>query len=547
VKKPGFSIGRRLTVGLSIILFITAGAAGYAIWCLQDLERGYQQLTTDSMAQERNTQEWINITTLSGARNLVIAKFADIDNTQKAFTAFKLGDSTALRGRVNELQKEIFGHLTTDDGKRLVEETLAKRKVYLDILDKSMSLIKDGKKEEGQKIAETTLIPAMTAYIGSTHVLLDHTRKMIAVQQEKMHAASERARVWVAGLIALVLGLAVVIAWFLTRSITLPLKQALGVAEKVAAGDLRSHIAAGRNDETGALLAAISMMQDNLKELIGKVRSDVDAVSSSASQLAVSADELSGSAAAQNEAVTSTASSVEELTVSIAQMSGSAQIAQDVVEATVKISDSGLEMGNKVSREIGEIDRSVSDFAQQMQALQGQAGEIGTVVKLIKEIADQTNLLALNAAIEAARAGEQGRGFAVVADEVRKLAERTSSATSEIQKTIEAIQSNMGSAGNLLDNVKTRVDAGVSTIADLIEPLKTLQSQAERAASGLRELTNATKEQQQASEQIARNTEQIAASAEQNQASVSQSRDTSRELSGLAERLQASVTRFKVD
>ena len=236
MKKLGFSIGRRLTVGLSIILLITAGAAGYAVWCLQDLERGYQQLTTDSMAQERNTQEWINITTLSGARNLVIAKFADIDNSQKAFTAFKLGDSATLRGRVNELQKEIFGHLTTDDGKRLVEETLARRKVYLEILDKSMSLIKDGKKEEGQKIAETTLIPAMTAYIDSTHLLLDHTRKMIALQQEKMHAASERARVWVAGLIALVLGLAVVIAWFLTRSITQPLQQALEVAEKVAAG-----------------------------------------------------------------------------------------------------------------------------------------------------------------------------------------------------------------------------------------------------------------------------------------------------------------------
>jgi methyl-accepting chemotaxis protein len=227
-------------------------------------------------------------------------------------------------------------------------------------------------------------------------------------------------------------------------------------------------------------------------------------------------------------------------------MSDSAQLAQDVVEATVKVSDSGLAMGNKVSREIGEIDRSVSDFAQQMQALQGQAGEIGTVVKLIKEIADQTNLLALNAAIEAARAGEQGRGFAVVADEVRKLAERTSGATNEIQKTIEAIQSNMGSAGTLLDNVKARVDTGVSTIADLIEPLKTLQSQAERAASGLRELTNATREQQQASEQIARNTEKIASSAEQNHASVSQSRDTSRELSGLADRLMGSMTRFQV-
>ena len=134
----------------------------------------------------------------------------------------------------------------------------------------------------------------------------------------------------------------------------------------------------------------------------------------------------------------------------------------------------------------------------------------------------------------------------MVADEVRKLAERTGSATSEIQKTIEAIQANMGNAGNLLDDVKVRVGTGVATIADLIQPLKTLQEQAERAASGLRELTNATKEQQQASEQIARSTEKIAASAEENHASVSQSRDTSQQLNSLAERLMGSMTRFQV-
>jgi len=336
-----------------------------------------------------------------------------------------------------------------------------------------------------------------------------------------------------------------VIAWRLSRSITRPLHVAVGIAEKVAAGDLRSEIKIERNDETGALLAAIGTMQENLKQLIGSVREDVGAVSASATQMSAAADELSGNAARQNEAVSSTAASVEELTVSIGQMSESAQLAQDVVEATVKVSDSGLEMGNKVSREIGEIDRSVSNFATQMQALQGQAGEIGTVVKLIKEIADQTNLLALNAAIEAARAGEQGRGFAVVADEVRKLAERTASATNEIQKTIEAIQSNMGSAGDLLDNVKARVDTGVSTIAELIAPLQTLQAQAERAAKGLRELTHATREQQQASEQIARNTEKIASSAEHNEATVTQSRDTSRQLSSLAERLTGSMSRFQ--
>jgi len=546
MKKRGFSIGRRLAVGLFAILAITTGAAGYSIWCLNDLEQGYKKLTDDSMAQERNAQEWINILTLSGARNLVGAKFGDLAATQKVFTAFDLADSASLRARVGELQKDIFGHLTTAEGKQLVDVSMAKRKVYLERLDATVAMIKDGKKEEAQKKAEEEVLPALKAYIGSTQTLLKHTRVQIAKEQVDMQAESARARAWVIALTTAALCVATAIGWLLTRSITTPLGQAVRVAEKVAGGDLRSEIIVGRMDETGALLTAIGTMQSNLKELIGNVQRDIGNVSASASQLAVAANELSGSTASQNEAVSSTAASVEELTVSIGQMSDSAKFAQDVVEATVKISDSGLTMGNKVSREIGEIDRSVTDFASQMQALQGQAGEIGTVVKLIKEIADQTNLLALNAAIEAARAGEQGRGFAVVADEVRKLAERTANATSEIQKTIEAIQSNMGSAGTLLDNVKSRVVTGVATIADLIAPLEALQAQAEKAAVGLRELTHATKEQQQASEQIARNTEKIATSAEQNHASISQSRDTSRQLETMADQLMGAMTRFQL-
>ncbi|HEX4325984.1 MAG TPA: methyl-accepting chemotaxis protein [Burkholderiales bacterium] len=546
MKFSDFSIGRRLAMGLGVILISTTGAIGYAIVSLNDAARAARQLSSESLIQERAAQEWVSNLTLSGLRNLTTAKFGDPAGANAVFATIDLPDAVGLSKRAQELQKIIAGSLDTAEGRELMEDLTAKRAAYLKQRDIYLKLVDEGKKEEMAKLADTTLREAQKPFVGATKRILEYIRKRITEKDAAMQAQSERTATLLATLSGLVVLLAALMGWALTRGITRPLKQALGVAEKVAAGDLRSKIEATSRDETGALLAAIGTMQENLKSLIGNVRRDVDAVSASASQLAVSADELSGSAAAQNEAVTSTASSVEELTVSISQMSGSAQIAQDVVEATVKISDSGLEMGNKVSREIGEIDRSVSDFAQQMQALQGQAGEIGTVVKLIKEIADQTNLLALNAAIEAARAGEQGRGFAVVADEVRKLAERTSGATSEIQKTIEAIQSNMGSAGNLLDNVKTRVDAGVATIADLIEPLKTLQSQAERAASGLRELTNATKEQQQASEQIARNTEQIAASAEQNQASVSQSRDTSRELSGLAERLTESVTRFQL-
>ncbi len=546
MKQSGLSIGQRLAIGLSVILAITTGATGYAVWSLRALEQDFRQLASDSMAQERNAQEWINILTLSGARNLVSAKFGDDAATTAVFNAFNLGDSTTLRARVTELQKDIFGNLPTTEGKQLVDDAMAKRKVYLERLDANRQLARDGKKDEAQKLAETSVQPALKVYIASTHSLLDHTRKMIAGKQVEMQAATERARLLLIALAAAALLLAGVIAWLLARSITAPLKQAVDAAEKVAAGDLRSSINITRHDETGALLGAIATMQANLKDLIGNVQHDISAVSSSARQLARDADELSNNTTQQNEAASSTAASVQELTGSIAQMSDSARMAQEVVETTLKVSDAGLEMGNKVSREIGEIDRSVDDFALQMQTLQGQAGEIGTVVNLIREIADQTNLLALNAAIEAARAGEQGRGFAVVADEVRKLAERTSTATSEIQKTIESIQANMGSACKMLGNVKERVDTGVSTIADLIAPLTTLQSQAAIAAKGLRELTHATGEQLQVSEQIARNAEKIAASADQAQASVTANRDTSRNLSGLAESLIGSMKRFQL-
>ena len=545
MKQSGLSIGQRLAIGLSVILAITTGATGYAMWSLRALEQDFRKLADDSMAQERNAQEWINILTLSGARNLVSAKFGDDATTTAIFNAFNLADSTTLRARVTELQKQISGSLPSAEGKQLVDDAMAKRKVYLERLDANRQLAKDGKKEDAQKLADSAVQPALKVYLAATHTLLDHTRKMIAGKQVEMQAGTERARLLLIALAAAALLLAGVIAWLLARSITAPLKQAVDAAEKIAAGDLRSSISITRDDETGALLSAIATMQSNLKDLIGSVHNDIGAVSASARQLARDADELSNNTAQQSEAAASTAAAVQELTGSIARMSDSARMAQEVVETTVKVSDAGLEMGNKVSREIGEIDRSVDDFALQMQTLQGQAGEIGTVVNLIREIADQTNLLALNAAIEAARAGEQGRGFAVVADEVRKLAERTSTATSEIQKTIESIQANMGSAGKMLGNVKQRVDTGVSTIADLIAPLTTLQSQAVIAARGLRELTHATGEQLHASEQIARNAERIAASAEQAQASVSANRDTSRTLSGLAERLIGSIKRFQ--
>jgi methyl-accepting chemotaxis protein len=538
------SIGRRLAFGLSIILVLTLTAAGYAAWTVKNLEGEFRRFTEDSMRMERNAQEWINILTLSGARNLVSAKFGDPATTFNIFTAFNLADSTTLRARVSELQKEIFGSLGTPKGKQLIDESQAKRKVYLENLDATMAMIKEGRKEEAQKKAEADVLPALKTYIATTQVLLGHIREVIAERAKEVTTAAEQARMLLLMLSVASFGLAVAV--LLTRSITRPMSQAVEAAQRVAAGDLRTQVAIERRDETGALLQAIATMQANLRELIGSVKADVGAVSASAATLAQAADTLADNTARQSDAASSTAASAEELTGCISQMADNARMAREVVENTARVSVSGLEMGNRVSQEIGEIDRSVDAFAGEMQTLQTQAGEIGTVVNLIREIAEQTNLLALNAAIEAARAGEQGRGFAVVADEVRKLAERTATATSEIQKTIGSIQSHMGSAGQMLESVKTRVETGVSTISGLIEPLTTLRSEASRAAEGLRELAVSTDEQLKASEQISANAEHIAGAAVQAQDAVSRNRDTSRTLNSLAERLLGSMSRFQL-
>ncbi|HEY4372513.1 MAG TPA: HAMP domain-containing protein, partial [Burkholderiales bacterium] len=375
MKISDLSIGRRLGLGLGVILLITTGAIVYAITSLNDISRTSREFSNESLKQERAAQEWVSNLTLSGLRNLTAAKFGDSAGANSIYATIDLADPIGLSKRAAELQKIILTAVDTPEGKHLMEDLATKRGAYLKERDIFLKLLEEGKKDQVAKMADGSLRETQKPFVVATKKMLEYIRKRTGEKQEVMQAESAHIANLLTALSAVALLLAVAIAFLLTRSITRPLKEAVSVAEKVAAGDLRSKIESNAKDETGALLAAIATMQDKLKQLIGSVQRDVGAVSSSASQLAVSADELSSSAVAQNEAVSSTAASVEELTVSIAQMSGSAQMAQDVVEATVKVSDSGLEMGNKVSREIGEIDHSVSEFAQQMQALQGQAAE----------------------------------------------------------------------------------------------------------------------------------------------------------------------------
>jgi methyl-accepting chemotaxis protein len=535
------SIGARISACMAFLLVLLAASVLIGVWQIRTVVERGAQLLAEPLAKERVVADWHRMVESSSKRTMAII-ISDDPKVEEAFRdEFKKSSVLAAK-----YQAEVEGRATSVEEKAQLKDIADLRRVYLADRDEIFQLRRDGKSAEALALFNNRMKGRTDAYIDALGKFTDYERRSIDALAKA--SAEEAARaVWqmlTLGAAAILLG--GVFAYFIVRGIVGPLREAITVADKVARGDLRSTIRIDREDETGLLLNSISLMQEELKRLIGRVQGDAHAVSTSTAQMAVSSEELSGSSSKQSEAVSAIAASIEELTVSISHVSDNLGQAAGVVENTANVSAAGVEQGAVMSRDMTAIDSAVGAFGAQMVDLQHKAADIGTVVKLIRGIAEQTNLLALNAAIEAARAGEQGRGFAVVADEVRKLAERTSSSTQEIERTVEAIQQGMVEAGSRLDSVKQRVGNGVASIGRLVGPLTELKINALHSSEGLRELAVAVREQKQASEQIARNTETIASSAEQNHAAIEQGRDTAGQLRAKAQSLLDSTTRFQI-
>ena len=535
------SIGARVAACMGFLLLLTGAIAAIGVVQIRAVVERGNLLLAEPLAKERVAADWYRLVDAGSRRTIAIA-VSDDPNVQATF-ADDIKKSTALG---TKYQTEVEQRASSPEEKEMLKNMTGARKEYIAQRDEIARLRREGKKPEALELFNSKMKPQIEIYLDALRKFAEYERQSIDKLAKANAEEAERTVRNVLILAGLSIALGSVFAYFMARGIVNPLKRAVDVADKVAGGDLRSDIEVQGKDETARLLAAIARMQGELRTLIGSAQREAGAVSSAASELVGTADELNSASGKQSEAVSAIASSIEELTASIAQVSDNLGSAAGVVESTARVSGEGVEQGNTVSREIAAIDAAVGDFGTQMSSLQSQAAEIGTVVKLIKEIADQTNLLALNAAIEAARAGEQGRGFAVVADEVRKLAERTSSSTQEIERTVAAIQQGMVEAGGRLTFVKERVQNGVASIGELVSPLAGLRQTASESSAGLRELAAAVREQQQASEQIARNTETIASAAEENHTAIAQSRDTAGQLQAKAQGLLAATSKFKV-
>ncbi len=320
-------------------------------------------------------------------------------------------------------------------------------------------------------------------------------------------------------------------------------EEAAAVMARVASGDLSLKLGATR---PGSLVHALSEMIQSLRSIIGEILTDANRLADSANQVSQTGAEIASASEHQSDATSSMAAAIEQLTVSASNISDSARETSQDSRTAVQLSGEGAERVNLASQSIGQMAATVTDASNRIHALEERAKQIADIANVIKEIAGQTNLLALNAAIEAARAGEQGRGFAVVADEVRKLAERTSTATTEIETMLDGIQQDTAGAVSAMNAVLPEVEQGVELANSAADALRSIESGARRTLERIDEVAEATTEQNAASTAIAQRVEQIAKMVEDTSLTIQGAAETSRELESIASSLKQLVGRFRI-
>ena len=338
--------------------------------------------------------------------------------------------------------------------------------------------------------------------------------------------------------------LAITSAVFMALTVNRPLEQAVGYFDQMAQGNLDNEIPVDRPDEVGRVLAGLATAQAHMRVMIDEIRISAKAVDRRCEQLENEVRRATGLSGDQADRVRQVSAAMDEVSASVTEVAQTAAGAADSAKKTLEVVNEGNQRMTRSMEATDQVAAAVQASGQQIDRLSQSIDRIGTVTRVIKDIADQTNLLALNAAIEAARAGEQGRGFAVVADEVRKLAERTANSTGDISRMVAEIQATTRSAVAAMENAVQRVSQGRGLIEETHESLQRITALSESVTGMSDCIAHAAREQSLATEEVARNAEQMSQLIEENGASVAQVSDAVGELRRTAGQLREAIEHF---
>ncbi|MBC8877351.1 MULTISPECIES: methyl-accepting chemotaxis protein [Pseudomonas] len=417
-------------------------------------------------------------------------------------------------------------------------------KAFMPGLQDQIALIEQNKLDEARMLANTMLSLQGDLMDMQVQLLRELNKQSAATAVEAASASYEQTRIIALSAIGLVLALTLLLAWRLSVSIIHPVRQALHIASTIADGDLSEHPIPDGKDETAQLLITLGRMRTNL-------HSTIDQIYAAAAQLSQSVQEMGSIAEAsalnlqlQNTEIEQAAVAVNQMSQAAIEVAGNASNTLTESEASTQAAAQGQEKLSATILSIKELTRNVLDSSHQAEGLAERTQSISSILDVIRAIANQTNLLALNAAIEAARAGEAGRGFAVVADEVRSLAQRTSASTAEIEGLISGVQQSTQQTASSLRHTATQANLTMEQAASTGEALQVIiQSTATINDRNLL-IASAAEQQAQVATEVDRNLSSIRDLSSQTASGAQQTTVASNALSMLANDLNLMVQRF---
>jgi methyl-accepting chemotaxis protein len=506
----------------------------------------------------------------------VAAKSADVrDNTLPAVVLL-----SNLRDTINSLRRQDLGLLLCQDGACTAKHTANRAKAvagyhelvksytvtisypgereladkfqaaaarYIELGDRGLAMLAASKTSEAfDALGSDDAAATSQAAIDALQADFELNTRLGSESARNAVNASIRASWISSALVGVILGLCALIGVILTRMIANPLRAVTDGLERVAQKDLTVSVEAHSTDELGRLGNALNTSVEAMRAVLSTVAQGAENLSAATTQMSTRAVEANGNAQSQSGKTNQIAAAAQEMTATIGEISNNAETAANVSRKSAQAANEGGSVMQAAAATMERISTATSSVAGKMTELATRSEEIGKVVTVIQEISEQTNLLALNAAIEAARAGEHGRGFAVVAGEVRRLAERTRSATGEIAGTIRSIQDETRATLRLMDESHQAVDSGIGETSRARQSLDAIIDSSREVEQMIQLIATAATEQTAAAGEISESATHISQLATENSHAAEETAEGCKQLSLLANDLDGIIRQFRL-